>query len=142
MQIFVFTCQLICLAVLFGRAPYAEIGVFGWALFSLGGSLAGWAFVVMNLQSRFHFLPRSRQGSSLLRTGPYRWWRHPMYAGVGFMGGVVALARWDGWAIGAVIGYVVVIEWKMRIEEAELSKKFPDYSGYMQKAARWIPKVY
>ena len=142
MQILVFTCQLICLAVLFGRAPYGEIGVFGWALFSLGGSLAGWAFVVMNLQSRFHFLPRSRQGSTLLRTGPYRWWRHPMYAGVGLMGGIVALARWDGWALAAIMGYVVVIEWKIRIEEAELSKKFPDYVSYMQKAARWIPKVY
>ena len=142
MQILIFTCQLMFLGVLFGRAPYGEIGIFEWVFFALGGGLACWAFISMNLQSRFHFLPRSRLGANLLRSGPYRWWRHPMYAGVGLMGLVVALERWDGWALGGIVGYVFVIEWKMRIEEADLSKKFPDYSSYILKTCRWIPKIY
>lgn len=138
----IFILQIITLIGLFTGAPYQSLGVKEWIIFSAGGLLAGWAFLEMNIKSRFHFLPAAREGASLLKQGPYRWFRHPMYAGIGYMGLSIALARWDGIGLGCWLGYLGVMEVKMRIEETDLRAKFEDYDSYRKVSYRWIPGIY
>lgn len=138
----IFILQIMVLSGLFLGASYRNFGVKEWTLFIFGGILAGWAFLEMNINSRFHFLPTARQGASLLRHGPYRWFRHPMYTGIGYMGFSVALARCDWIRCSCLVAYLVVMEVKMRIEEADLREKFEDYPQFQRKTSRWIPGVY
>lgn len=138
----IFVLQLATLWGLFVEAPYKNLGVKEWIIFCAGGFLAAWAFIEMNLKSRFHFLPATRDGAFLLKRGPYRWLRHPMYAGIGYMGSSVVLARWDWIGLSCWIAYLAVMEVKMRIEEADLRLTFADYQQYQNSTAKWIPGLY
>lgn len=60
----------------------------------------------------------------LIRSGPYRFTRHPLYTGfiVGVIGSAIAAARVDAW-IGAAIAIASLI-FKLRREEKLLTREF------------------
>lgn len=66
----------------------------------------------------------SNPSQILVRSGPYRWFRHPIYLGnaltlIGFFWG--AGVRWT-WL--ALVPYTVVVVWRVRREEHFLKQKF------------------
>jgi len=78
----------------------------------------------------------------LVQSGPYRWVRHPIYAGI--LGMSVGTAIVSGES-HAVLGLVVVslAYWrKIRLEEINLSKAFgPEYDAYCRRSSALIPKL-
>ncbi len=87
-------------------------------------------------QFSIHADPKEGQ---LLRTGPYQFIRHPMYA-------AALLLSWSsilGHAslINAVIGVIVtgVIVIRIATEEQFLRTRYPDYAEYSRKTRRIIP---
>ncbi len=86
--------------------------------------------------------PRPTAGATLVETGPFRWVRHPIYAGI-----VLAAV---GWAVAtgsivtlALAGLLLVLfDAKSRREEAWLEDRFPGYPGYRERTSRFIPRLY
>ena len=75
----------------------------------------------------------------LIRRGPYRYVRHPIYAGVllALLGSAVALDRWR-----ALLGFVLIfasLRIKSRHEESRLRAALPGYDAYASETAALIP---
>jgi protein-S-isoprenylcysteine O-methyltransferase Ste14 len=121
-------------------APLARLLVFPGAALALAGSgllLAG----LLGLGSNLTALPFPKPDATLVRTGPYRVVRHPMYAGG------IALAF--GWALlvrgSLTLGYAAVLliflDIKSAREERWLRGKFPDYEDYQRRVRKLIPFI-
>ena len=78
------------------------------------------------------------KGREVTRTGPYRWFRHPLYVGSALMGVGVAIAGNSPVAAGAISLYLAVtMTAAIRTEEAFLRAKFgPEYDEYCRGASR------
>ena len=87
-------------------------------------------------------LPHPRTDSTLVRSGPYRYVRHPMYAGA------IALAY--GWALlvngWLTLAYATALflffEIKVAREERWLEERFSDYADYQRHTRKLIPFVH
>jgi len=79
-------------------------------------------------------LEKSRE---VTRSGPYRWLRHPLYAGSSVMAAGVALAGASLLAAVAIAVYMIVtLRAAVRTEEAFLRARFGDaYDAYAERRA-------
>ena len=84
-----------------------------------------------------------KEGHQLIRTGPYRWVRHPVYTGflTAVLGSALMASTGDavlGFAI-VVVAYIV----KLRREEALLTTRFGDeYRQFQREVFALVPFVY
>lgn len=111
------------------------------ALEVAGGALLLWATLTMGLRHlRTH--PDVSPGAPLLTSGPYRWIRHPMYAGVLLGMGALVLERltWER----AVLWFslLAVLLAKLTFEESFLNARFPDYAAYCRRTKRLFPFLF
>ncbi len=112
----------------------------GTVLVALGVGLGLWAMVVMGRHLRI--MPEPAADAKLLRRGPYRWVRHPMYSAV-----VLAAAGWllcdFSWArLACLAALLPVLVFKSAREERLLGEKFPDYADYRATTRRFVPWVW
>lgn len=83
----------------------------------------------------------TRQGHHLVKHGPYRWVRHPLYT-TGFIFVLAITALTGVWLTGAglLLGFAVLL-WRTRYEEANLIATFGDeYREYMAQTGRYLPR--
>jgi protein-S-isoprenylcysteine O-methyltransferase Ste14 len=83
-----------------------------------------------------------KEGHQLIRTGPYRLVRHPIYTGLLF--GIVgeALARGDGRGLLAIVLALLGLWRKLTIEERLLGRHFGDeYARYRREVRAIIPFI-
>ncbi|MGH8032344.1 MAG: methyltransferase family protein [Luteimonas sp.] len=114
----------------------------GCAMMAIGIALRWWA--IRALARWFTVDVTIRPGHQLIRSGPYRWLRHPSYSG--------ALLTLYGFAIafGNALSLAIVIVpvtlaflWRMRIEERVLSEAFPEaYAAYARDTKRLLPYLW
>jgi protein-S-isoprenylcysteine O-methyltransferase Ste14 len=83
-----------------------------------------------------------KQDHALVRSGPYRLVRHPIYSGMALalLGTALAIDESRGF-IGAgliVFGFIL----KLLAEEARMRHTFPEYADYCRRTARLIPGVF
>ncbi len=108
----------------------------------IGGSvIAVWAWLVMGWR-RLRIMPHPASDAHLLQHGPYRWIRHPMYAGL-----LIAAAGCVGWDAGLYramlwLGLGLVLAAKTQIEEKLLCEKFADYALYRANTWRFFPGLW
>jgi protein-S-isoprenylcysteine O-methyltransferase Ste14 len=79
----------------------------------------------------------------LVRSGPYRWLRHPIYTAMlgMFLGTAIASSQYHA-LLGVAILFVAYIR-KTRLEEEILSRTFPtDYEAYRRTTWRLVPPVF
>lgn len=110
-------------------------------LLAMGSGLAVWAWLEMGLR-RLRIMPHPAETAKLLSRGPYRYVRHPMYAGL-----LIATAGCLCWSFGTqrCLMWTLlfsVLEAKSRLEEQLLIAKFVDYSAYRQHTWRFLPWVH
>ncbi|HUI34638.1 MAG TPA: isoprenylcysteine carboxylmethyltransferase family protein [Stellaceae bacterium] len=83
-----------------------------------------------------------KEGHSLIRSGPYRLVRHPIYSGMVLALFATALAIGEARGfIGAgliLFGFIV----KLRAEEERMHETFPEYDDYARHTARLVPGVF
>src|SRR5206468_10074422 len=100
---------------------------------------AGLAYSVWGLaylRRSFSIIPEARR---LVKGGPYRLSRHPVYLGEIATAIGVNLAT-AGWLSVIAIAYFVACElMRMRWEERILSLSFPDYAQYAKRVPRYLP---
>jgi protein-S-isoprenylcysteine O-methyltransferase Ste14 len=110
------------------------------AVAALGLGFSIWARRVLG--SNWSSTPVIKEGHELIRVGPYRWVRHPIYTGL-----LVALAATfaarghvgDACLLALVILGLV---WKLRIEESLMMQNFPEaYPEYRKQTKALIPFV-
>jgi protein-S-isoprenylcysteine O-methyltransferase Ste14 len=96
-------------------------------------------YSLSSLGRSFSIIPQAR---TLVRTGPYRFVRHPVYLGelIATLGVVVArpsVATWSiFWLIAALLLYRALQEEKL------LASSFPEYDFYSRRVARFIPGIF
>jgi protein-S-isoprenylcysteine O-methyltransferase Ste14 len=97
---------------------------------------------IMQLGSSLSIFPRPVPNGQLVRTGVYRFVRHPIYTGVILCALGWAIVTWSGLAfIGAfVLG--VFFDRKSAQEEIWLSEQYPDYADYQRQTKKLIPGLY
>lgn len=79
---------------------------------------------------------------TLVRRGPYRLIRHPMYTGALLFLWAGIVAHWG--AVPIAVGLVVTVMGAIRMadEERLLRERFPDYPEYARATKRVIPFVF
>lgn len=80
-----------------------------------------------------------KEDHALVRGGPYRYVRHPIYFGIllALLGSAIALERWR-----AILGFALILVslWlKARHEEKHLRQMLPGYGAYARETAALIP---
>ena len=122
-------------------APQWFVELAGLAILAAGLAFTVWAR--LHLGRNWSGTVTLKQDHELIRTGPYRFVRHPIYTGllVAVFGTALALGQWRGLIALALIAASFLR--KMRIEEQFLRDIFPDaYERYRAEVRALIPFVY
>ena len=83
-----------------------------------------------------------KQNHELIRSGPYRLVRHPIYTGLllAILGTAVAFGEWRGLLAFALLTGSLSL--KLRIEERFMSESFPkEYARYRAEVPALIPHI-
>ncbi|HSU92957.1 MAG TPA: isoprenylcysteine carboxylmethyltransferase family protein [Gemmatimonadaceae bacterium] len=133
---------VVCIVLLFVRHALIAANPIGLALQVLAALLMLWARLTFGMRS-FHATANPTAGG-LVTTGPYRYWRHPIYA-------AVLLFTWTGilahgappmltdLALGALATVMTLV--RVLAEEQLLRVAIPEYAGYAARTKRFIPFV-
>lgn len=101
-----------------------------------GTLLALWS--ALTLGRSFSLLPQAR---TLVTSGPYRFVRHPMYAG----GLLIALGevwlRLSPLVVGLNLVFLAAQLVRLRYEEDLLARTFPEYTAYRKRTSALIPGI-
>ena len=122
------------IGVLFSAQPIAI------ALQVIAVALLIWARMTFGVRS-FHAAANPTEGG-LVRTGPYRYIRHPIYTAAclfGWAGILVHLSLASvAWGMLLFLGALV----RMLAEERLVKQRYPEYVEYSQVTRRMIPHVF
>ena len=113
-------------------------GWMGAALLALGFALAAWAVATMRRAgTRFE---TTQPTSRIVATGPYRFTRNPIYAGMFLLLTGLAIGFDSLWLLVALAMFYLVIRYGVVArEEAYLERKFGDaYLDYKARVRRWV----
>ncbi len=115
-------------------------GVVGLALVVLGLGFATWARV--DLGRNWSAAVTLKRDHELVRSGPYRWVRNPIYTGIliALAGSALARGRWSGvLAVAIAFGS---FWYKARLEERVMHDAFgAEYDAYRREVKSLIPFV-
>jgi Putative protein-S-isoprenylcysteine methyltransferase len=121
-------------------AMAASAALRGWlaAPFALLALLFG-AFGSVHIRDYLTPLPYPVDHSQLVQHGVYAIVRHPLYTSLLFAGVAWALYNLSlSHAVGVVVAFVF-FNYKAGKEEAWLTERHPEYTGYAQRVSKFIP---
>jgi protein-S-isoprenylcysteine O-methyltransferase Ste14 len=124
---------------------FGSLGQSAWAgvgLCALGLVVRAWG--MRTLGGSYTRTLRIASDQRLVTAGPYRWVRHPGYAGsiAVWVGATLAFHSWLAAVIVAIL-MLLAYAWRIRTEERMLLDHFGDlYREYAARTSRLIPGVY
>ena len=133
---------VMCVVLLLVRHSLFAANAVGITLQVLAALLMLWARLTFGMRS-FHATANPTAGG-LVTAGPYRYWRHPIYA-------AVLLFMWTGifahragptlvdLALGVLASAMTVV--RVQAEEQLLRAAMPEYAAYADRTKRFIPFV-
>lgn len=98
-----------------------------------------WARLTFGMRS-FHATANPTAGG-VVSTGPYRYWRHPIYSAAIYLTAAPVAAHFSLWAL---VWFALVVAGgliRMLSEERLLVERYPEYRDYMRRTKRFIPFV-
>ena len=107
-------------------------------LAAVGLALAAWALWAYPPGS-FNIRPTPRADGHVVRRGPYRWIRHPMYSSIALCGLACACATQQPWVWLALAAMGLVLLTKALLEERWMTEQHPDYADYQARTKRFVP---
>lgn len=121
---------------------YRVVAWTGVVLFALGLLVRWWAIVTLG---RFFTVDvQIARDHELVERGPFRFVRHPSYAGLllAFVGFGLSLGNWAALLVLLMPIFVAFLR-RMTVEEEALSEALGErYRAYMRRTKRLIPGVY
>jgi protein-S-isoprenylcysteine O-methyltransferase Ste14 len=112
----------------------------GLAVLALGLGFSVWARRILG--RNWSGIVTVKQDHELVRSGPYRWVRHPIYTGLllAFAGTAIARGEWRG--VAAVLIVLAALWRKLTLEERWMIETFGDaYLRYRGEVRALIPFV-
>lgn len=111
---------------------------FGWAALALGVALAAWGMATFR-RAKTAIVPH-HSASQLVKHGPYRFTRNPMYTGltIAYLGGAALIdSAWPIIVLPAVL--LILVQTVISREERYLTDAFgAEYTGYAASVRRWL----
>ena len=102
--------------------------------------LAYWIF--KNLDKNVTPTVVTREEAQLVKSGPYRWVRHPLYTmgTIAYLGFALLAENWFIAVLSLLVFWVLAV--RTHKEEAYLIEKFGDeYLEYMKHTGRYLPRL-
>jgi protein-S-isoprenylcysteine O-methyltransferase Ste14 len=117
-------------------APWARFP--GLAILLAATALTVWARFALGLM--WSAVPAVKEGHQLRTGGPYAITRHPIYTGLlGMLAGTLLVAGGGPWIVPFPVA-LIVIEFKIRIEERLMTAEFPEeYPRYRRRVPQLVP---
>ncbi len=114
------------------------VRVLGLAILLAATALTLWARFVLGLM--WSAVPAVKEGHQLRTRGPYAITRHPIYTGLlGMILGTMLLAGFGPWIVPFPVA-LILIEFKIRIEERFMTAEFPEeYPRYRKRVPQLMP---
>jgi protein-S-isoprenylcysteine O-methyltransferase Ste14 len=130
--------QFACVAaLLFPSGPWTASAA-ACVLIGAGTAIGAWALLA-NRPGNFNIRPDPKHDGQLVRHGPYRHVRHPMYLAVLLGCAGVAAGFGDLWRWAVLVALALVLHFKAAFEERALARRFPEYADYARGTPALIP---
>ena len=110
----------------------AWVRVIGWTLLAITGAILPWVFHTNTFASGVGRIQDDREHHTIT-VGPYRYVRHPMYAGFILLFLSIPLILGSGWAFVPVTVACAVLIIRTIFEDRFLKKNLSGYKDYIQK---------
>lgn len=119
--------------------PLVEIAPGSWsspsiALISVGHLISVWA--ILHLRRSFAILTEVR---TLIRSGPYRYVRHPLYVGENFAAIGFCFYKPSLFNIAVTVTYLVCQTIRASFEEQKFLGSIPEYKDYLEQTGAYLP---
>lgn len=99
-----------------------------------------WSALLLN--KNFSVLPVPGKNAVLIKSGPYKYIRHPMYTIVILLGLIWITGKFSVINLIVWLGLILVFIIKLNYEEKLLSSKFSEYKNYLSTSKKLIPFIY
>ncbi|MDW3193076.1 MAG: isoprenylcysteine carboxylmethyltransferase family protein [Cytophagales bacterium] len=99
------------------------------------------AAAVWQLRHSISPFPSPRATARLIDGGVFKWIRHPIYTGILLAALGYSLYSGSVWKGLLTVALWILFQFKARYEEHLLLNRFDQYSAYMDRTGRFLPKV-
>ncbi|QCU90520.1 methyltransferase family protein [Thiomicrorhabdus sediminis] len=99
------------------------------------------AFWAMSLHN-FNIIPDPKKGALLVKHGPYRWIRHPMYSSIIIFFLPLVMLDFTGINLILFANLMIVLLIKLHYEEWLLEQVFNNYPDYQLQTKKLFPWIY
>ena len=96
---------------------------------------------LLHLNRNLSPFPTPKAGAYLVRTGLYKYIRHPVYSGILISGLGFSVVTGSGFRLIATSLLFILFCYKTIYEEEKLLAVFPEYSDYKKRTGRFLPKL-
>ena len=93
---------------------------------------------ILQLSKNLTPFPSPKESGRLIKTGLYKFIRHPIYSGVFLTTFGIALYSCLYWQLSVSFILLVLFYFKSKYEESLLIQKYPDYKNYMNVTRRFF----
>jgi protein-S-isoprenylcysteine O-methyltransferase Ste14 len=116
------------------------VTVTGAALAVFGTGLRAWG--IWSLRDYFSAHIEIKDDHNLVESGPYKFIRHPAYAGniIQALGIPLILNAYLSLSISVMV--IIIFLYRMKFEEEVLIREVMGYSDYVKRTYRLIPKIW
>ncbi|MDT8346208.1 MAG: isoprenylcysteine carboxylmethyltransferase family protein [Flavobacteriaceae bacterium] len=115
------------------------IHLLGMVLAFIGILLILWSIILLN--KHLTPFPSPAPSGKLINHGPYRCIRHPIYTGILALGFGMAIYLGDFGKLFIMVFLGLLFYFKSVYEEKLLVHKFLEYTGYIKRTGRFLPKL-
>ncbi|MDE3144305.1 MAG: isoprenylcysteine carboxylmethyltransferase family protein [Bacteroidota bacterium] len=106
-------------------------------LFSLTGILIA-SIALLQLNKFLTAFPTPKRNSTLLKSGVYKYVRHPIYSGIILTSTGYGLFAQDVWKLFIAATLFILFYFKSKYEESLLLKHFEEYEAYQKNSSRFF----
>lgn len=101
--------------------------------------ILGYIVSILYLWKNWSFSASIKEGHKLVKTGPYRYIRHPIYSSLilVFVGSGLLVSNYIIILCTSIVGFVYYL--RARKEEQLLKEEFPEYNKYINETKMLIP---
>ena len=133
--------QFLLISLLFVYANLNSLGFIQYLFIFIGLWIGDWALYVMR-ESKLRITPDVAKGAILIKRGPYKYLRHPMYSAVLIFSFGLLVSNFYQTTLVFFILLFITLSFKIHYEEKLLNKSFEKYKAYSKKTNKLIPFIY
>ena len=132
--------QIICIVYLGLSGNLLPENIIIRIVMALASMIAMWAIMIMNV--KFNVAPDVIKNARLIRSGPYKLIRHPMYLSVLIITICWLIDYFTFIRMSVTLILFITMISKIKHEEGLLKEAFPEYESYISQTKRLIPFIY